>query len=319
VRSPTTRAHDRDDAAAKTSARRAMNPWLVLFFSLLAISTSGPLVRTSHSDPLAIAVYRLGFSLVVIAIALVLSGSWRELRRLRAAELAIALGAGAMLALHFWSWNASVHLTTVAASVVLVNMHPPFVALLSMFWLRERPRPVQWLGIAIAMLGAAIVAAGDAGWSGGAIAPGRALLGDGLALVGALTVAVYFVAGRRLRRSYSIWPYVAVVYGAAFVVLASISAARGVPLTGYPSRELLIFAALAAGPMLIGHTGMNYALRYLPAYIVNLTVLGEPVGATILAFVIPSIHEAPGVATFVGGATTLAGVGTAALRRDRKQ
>lgn len=295
-----------------------MSPWLVLFFSLLAISTSGPLVRASASDPLAIAVYRLGFSLVVVAIALAGTGSWRELRRLGRTDLAIALGAGTMLALHFWSWNASVHLTTVAASVVLVNMHPPIVALLSTIWLRERPRLLQWIGIAIAMIGAAVVAAGDSGRLGGSAPSGRALLGDGLALVGALTVAIYFVAGRRLRGSYSLWPYVAVVYGAAFVVLTVISAARGVALTGYPPRELLIFAALAAGPMLIGHTGMNYALRYLPAYIVNLTVLGEPVGATILAFVIPSIHEIPGSATLIGGATTLAGIGTAAIRRDRK-
>jgi drug/metabolite transporter (DMT)-like permease len=294
-----------------------VNPWLVLFFALLAISTSGPLVRTSTADPLAIAVYRLGFSLVVVAVALLVSGSWRELRRLRGSELLIASGAGAMLALHFWSWNASIHLTTIAASVVLVNMHPPIVALLSTFWLGEKPRPMQWIGIAIAMLGAAIVAASDAGSFAGRAHSSRALLGDGLALVGALTVAVYFVAGRRLRGAYSLWPYVAVVYGAAFIVLLAIAGVRSVPLTGYAPRELLIFAALAAGPMLVGHTGMNYALRYLPAYIVNLTVLGEPVGATVLALVIPAIGEVPGAGTVVGGIVTLVGIGTAALRRGR--
>ena len=295
-----------------------MNPWLVLALALLAISTSGPLVRASFADPLAIAVYRIGFSLVVVAIALLATGTWRELRRIRLAELLIALGAGAMLALHFWSWNASIHLTTVAASVVLVNMHPPFVALLSTFWLREKPRPMQWAGIAIAMIGAAIVAASDAGDLFAGSGSSRALLGDGLALIGAVTVALYFVAGRRLRGGYSLWPYVAVVYGAAFVVLVAIASARSVPLTGYPPRELFIFAALAAGPMLIGHTGMNYALRYLPAYIVNLTVLGEPVGATIIAFLVPSIREVPAAATIIGGLVTLAGIGIAALRRGTR-
>ena len=292
-----------------------MNPWLVLALALLAISTSGPLVRASFADPLAIAVYRLGFSLIVVAIALLVTGTWRELRRIRLVELLIASGAGAMLALHFWSWNASIHLTTVAASVVLVNMHPPVVALISTLWLREKPRPMQWAGIAIAMVGAAIVAASDAGELSGGAGSSRALIGDGLALIGAVTVALYFVAGRRLRGSYSLWPYVAVVYGAAFVVLVAIAAVRSVPLTGYPPRELFIFAALAAGPMLIGHTGMNYALRYLPAYIVNLTVLGEPVGATIIAFLVPSIREVPGVGTVVGGVVTLLGIGTAAVRR----
>lgn len=294
-----------------------MNPWVVLFFSLLAISTSGPLVRTSSADPLAIAVYRLGFSLIVVAIALAATGSWRELRRITRREAAIALGAGAMLALHFWSWNASVHLTTVAASVVLVNMHPPFVALMSTFWLGERPRTLQWAGIAIAMLGAAIVAASDSGSFSGATTPSRALLGDGLALIGALTVAVYFVAGRRLRGTYGIWPYVALVYGAAFLLLLAIAGTRGVPLAGYPPRELLIFAALAAGPMLIGHTGMNYALRYLPAYVVNLTVLGEPVGATLLALLLPGIREVPTLGTILGGTVTLFGIGGAAAGRQQ--
>lgn len=297
--------------------RARVNPWLVLLFALVAISTSGPLVRTSRADPLAIAVFRLGFSLVVVVIALVATGTWRELRRIRPRELLLASGAGAMLALHFWSWNASVHLTTVAASVVLVNMHPPFVALLSTFWLREKPRPMQWAGIVIAMIGAGIVAASDvsSGAAAAARGPSRALLGDGLALVGAITVAVYFVAGRRLRGAYSLWPYVAVVYGAAFIVLIAIATARSVPLAGYPPRELWIFAALAAGPMLIGHTGMNYALRYLPAYLVNLTVLGEPIGATIIAFLAPNIRELPSGGTVLGGAVTLIGIARAAVRR----
>ena len=303
---------------ARTGTPIRVNPWLVLFFSLLAISTSGPLVRTSNADPLAIAVYRLGFSLVVVAIALGATRTWRELRRITPRELSIALGAGAMLALHFWSWNASIHLTTVAASVVLVNMHPPFVALLSTFWLRERPRTIQWVGIAIAMLGAAVVAASDAGSHSG-VDSSRALAGDGLALIGALTVAAYFVAGRRLRGAYGLWAYVALVYGAAFVVLVCIAGARGVPLVGYAPRELLIFAALAAGPMLIGHTGMNYALRYVPAYVVNLTVLGEPVGATALAFLLPNIREVPGLGTLVGGVVTIAGILAAAVGRGRRE
>ena len=292
-----------------------MPPLLVLILALVGISASGPLVRLSHADPLAIAVWRLGLSLVVVAVALVATGSWRELRRLAARDLAIAVGAGVMLALHFWSWNASVHMTSVSASVVLVNMHPPVVALLSALWLHERPVARQWAGIVVAMLGAFIVAAGDARGAAGAIG-GRALTGDLLALVGAVTVAIYFVSGRRLRGTLGLWPYVAVVYGAAFVTLTVIALGRGVPLAGYPPRELAIFAALAVGPMLLGHTGLNFALRFLPAYVVNLTVLGEPIGATVIAMLIPSIREVPGVWTLVGGSVTLCGVLLAAWRRS---
>lgn len=282
-------------------------PLLVLVVALLGISASGPLVRLSSASAIAIAVWRLGLSLVVVAVALAVTGSWRELRRLRAGDLAIALGAGVMLGLHFWMWNASLRLTTVAAAVVLVNMHPPVVALASAVWLRERPVRQQWIGIALAMLGALVVAWGDASRAP-SDAAANPLLGDLLALGGAFTVALYFVSGRHLRATLGLWPYVALVYGSAFCTLTVIAIVLGVPLAGYPPRELAIFAALAAGPMLLGHTGMNYALRYLPAYVVNLTVLGEPVGATLLALLIPAIREVPATATLIGGAISLGGI-----------
>ena len=134
---------------------------VVLVLALAGVSFSGPLVRLSHAHPLAIAAWRLGFSLVVIALALLITGEWRQWRRISRRELVIALGAGSMLALHFWSWNTSVALTSVAASVVLVNTQPVVVALLSMVWLREAPSSRQWIGIGIAMLGALVVAAPD--------------------------------------------------------------------------------------------------------------------------------------------------------------
>lgn len=280
---------------------------LVLCLALIGISFAGPLVRLSHAHPLAIAIWRLGFSLVIIAIALVATGSWRQWRRLDRRGLVVAVGAGTMLAFHFWTWNASIGLTTVAASVVLVNMQPALVALLSAGWLHEPPSRRQWLGIGIAMAGAFVVALPDMASETHA-ASGRALLGDVLALIGAATAACYFVAGRKLRSTLDLWPYVAVVYGTCFVVLLALAAAVHAPVLGQPPRELAIFAALAIGPMLFGHTGFNWALKYLPAYVVNLTLLGEPVGATVLAAILPGIREVPGVATLFGGALILAGI-----------
>ena len=149
---------------------------LVLCLALIGISFAGPLVRLSHAHPLAIAIWRLGFSLVIIAIALVATGSWRQWRRLDRRGLVVAVGAGTMLAFHFWTWNASIGLTTVAASVVLVNMQPALVALLSAGWLHEPPSRRQWLGIGIAMAGAFVVALPDMASETHA-ASGRALLG----------------------------------------------------------------------------------------------------------------------------------------------
>ncbi len=295
-----------DRRATPNRDRRAP---FVLAIALLGVSLSGPLVRLSHAHPLAIATWRLGLSLLVVAIALLITGDWRQWRVVTRRELMIAAGAGSMLALHFWSWNASVSLTSVAASVVLVNTQPVVVAVLSVVWLGESPTRRQWLGIGIAVTGAAIVALPDlvSGTLGGSDHP-RALLGDALALGGALTAAIYFVAGRRLRASLELWPYVGLVYGSCFIVLLVLVALTGAPLAPQPPRELAIFVALALGPMLLGHTGLNWALKHSPAYLVNLTLLGEPVGATIIAAMLPGIREVPGPATLAGGAVVLAGI-----------
>ena len=189
-----------------------MPPWLVLALAVVAISFGGPLTRLANADPLAVAVWRLGLSLVVVGAFLLVGRGWRQWRTLTRAELGAALGAGVFLALHFWSWIASLTLTTVAASVVLVNTQPVIVALLSAALLHEAPARRQWLGIAVAVAGAAIVATPDLSLSAGASR--RVLVGDLLALVGAITAALYFLVGRRLRVKLDLWPYVALVYGA---------------------------------------------------------------------------------------------------------
>jgi drug/metabolite transporter (DMT)-like permease len=283
-----------------------MPPWVVLAAAVAAISFGGPLSRLAHAHPLAIAVWRLGLSLLAVGGFLLTSQGWRQWRTLTTAELLAAAAGGVFLALHFWTWIASLTMTTVAASVVLVNVQPVIVALLSAAFLHERPVRRQWIGIGIAVGGAVIVAGPDLLTAGGA-SP-RALFGDLLALIGALTAALYFLVGRQLRRKLDLWPYVALVYGACFVSLVGFALAVDAPLAAQRPREIGIFAALAVGPMLIGHTGCNWALRYLPAYVVNVALLGELVGATILAAVLPGIREVPPPPTLIGGALILAGI-----------
>jgi drug/metabolite transporter (DMT)-like permease len=212
-----------------------------------------------------------------------------------------------LLALHFWAWNASIGLTTIAASVVLVDLQPVIVAGASAAWLRESPSRRQWIGITLALCGAVILASADvgggAGWRGS-----RAFRGDLLALGAGVAAALYYLTGRRVRQQLDLWPYVAIVYGVCFVTLLAIGGAARLPMLRQPPRELAIFAALAIGPMLLGHTGMNWALKYAPAFVVNLTVLGEPVGATLLAALLPGIREMPTARTLAGGALVLVGI-----------
>lgn len=293
-------------------------PGWVLGASLLGISFAGPLVRLSSADPVAIAAGRLAFALIAIAVMLVVTGEWRQWRTLARTDWLLALGAGIILALHFWAWNASIHLTTIAASTTLVtSLQPGFVALLSIFIVHESPSRRQIVGLTLATIGAVIITGPDL-FSAGPTAPHSAqnpLAGNLLSIGAGAAAALYITLGRRLRAKLGAWAYVGIVYGAAFMTLLIIGGVSGVRIAPQPPRELLIFLGLAVGPMLMGHTGMNWALKHLPAYIVNLTALGEPVGATLLGAIIPGIHEIPRWTTFAGGAVVLAGVVVTAWTR----
>ncbi|MBC7789353.1 MAG: DMT family transporter [Anaerolineae bacterium] len=295
-----------------TAQHSSFPVYAVLGLSLLGISFAAPLVRLSAAHPVSIAAWRLAFSLLLVSVPLIATRGWRQWRLLGAREIALACGAGVLLALHFWSWNTSVGMTSVATAVVLVNLQPVILGVFSAAWLKEAPSNRQWAGIGLAMIGALVVVSPDFGGHMGL--DNRALIGDLLAFVGAVTAAFYYLSGRRLRQTIDLWPYVALVYGACLVTLLLIAGVLRVPLTPQPPREIAIFVALAIGPMMLGHTGMNWALKYLPAYVVNLTTLGEPIGATVLAAVLPGIREVPPTITVVGGLIVLSGIAVALPR-----
>jgi drug/metabolite transporter (DMT)-like permease len=217
---------------------------------------------------------------------------------------------GVLLAAHFWTWIASLRFTTVASSVVLVSLKPIFVWALAAVWLHEHPSRREKWGIGIAVLGATLIGIGDARLSLGALG------GDLLALAGALTAAGYYVIGRRVRATVGVWTYATIVYAVAAVALAAVALSRGVPLTGFAGRDWAVFGGLAAGPMLVGHTGMNYALKHYRATTVNVAALGEPVGAALIAWL--GLHEVPGMLALIGGAVVLAGIGVTLARSGER-
>ena len=288
-------------------------PGVVLLLAIVGISLAAPLVRLSSAHPVAIAIWRLVISLVLLGAVLVVTRGWRAWRGLTSREVTLALAAGGMLALHFWSWNTSLRYTSIAPSVILVNLQPAIVAVLSSVWLHESPTRRQWMGIAIAMAGAAAVAFASGDDAHGGAPP---LFGNALALVGAVTAALYYLTGRRLRAKLDLVPYVSLVYGACLAALLVIAVIVRAPLLPQPPREWAIFAGLAVGPMLLGHTGMNWALGYLPAYVVNITVLGEPVGAILLGALLPGIREIPTVPVIAAGVIVIAGILLALPRRE---
>jgi len=276
-----------------------MSPLLVLIVAVLATTYAGPIVRFAAAPALAIAFWRLALVLPVTGVLAAQEGTAAPLRRGTPMLMTLA---GLLLALHFWSWIASLRYTAVASSVVLVSLKSVFAWVIAAVWLREHPTRREGWGIALAVVGASLIGVGDARFSFGALG------GDGLALLGAATGAGYYVIGRRVRQTVGVWRYATGVYAVAAAALALLAIAVAVPLVGFAGRDWAVFGAMAAGPMLIGHTGMNYALRYFRATTVNVAALGEPVGATLLAWLIPAIHEPPRATAVVGGALVLIGI-----------
>lgn len=294
-------------------------PPLVLLVGILAVSMASILIRFAQREAssLVIAAYRLSLAtLVVLPVAL---GRYRHERKaLPCHDMLWMLLAGVFLAFHFAAWITSLEYTTVASSVVLVSLSPVFVALVAPIFLRETITARVGLGIAIALIGSGLVGLSDtcAGLPprcslGGS---GRMpLIGNALALAGAVTVAGYFLIGRRVRGRLSLPTYIATVYGTAAVVCLLIVAARGLPLVGYRPETYLWLTLVALVPQLIGHSSFNWALRYLPTAVVTVTTLGEPIGSTILAYLL--LGEAPTVLKLVGGGFILFGITLVAQER----
>jgi drug/metabolite transporter (DMT)-like permease len=197
--------------------------------------------------------------------------------------------------------------------VTLVQAQPVFVAVGAALLLDERIGRSKALGITVALVGMVVMSLGDF-LTGTASGP-RPLYGNALAIVGALMVAVYYLAGRSLRQRVPLIPYVVVVYSTcalalfAFVVGEALAGpmSLGSALFAYPPREWVLFLAMAVGPGIFGHTVINWALAHLESAVVSVSLLGEPVGSTVLAVLLLP-DEVPGAFTVLGGAVVLAGI-----------
>lgn len=273
-----------------------MKPQSALLLGVIAVSFAAPLIKLASAPPLAIAFYRLAFA--ATATLLLARGRPGRLPSLR--DRILTLLAGVLLGLHFGVWIASLRYTSVVSSVVLVTLQPIIVALASRFFLQERLPARSLLGIVLALAGGAAMAVADC--------PGGrdSLFGDALALLGAVFVSGYLLLGRVLRRDIGTLTYTFWVYAAAALVLLTLSQVTATPLGPYPAQDWLIFATLALVCTLLGHSVFNWALAYLPATSVTVAILGEPIGAGILSYVL--FGERPSFWQVLAGVLLLSGV-----------
>lgn len=289
-----------------------------IIIAILAVSTASIFIRFAQNDgapSLVIAALRLTFATLMLA-PVALTQHRDEIKRFTRSEILLGAGSGVFLAVHFATWISSLEYTSVASSVVFVSTGPLWVALLSPMLLKENLARTALIGLALSIVGGAIIGLSDACvWDGGLSCPaladilqGRAAWGNFLALAGAWSVTGYLIIGRKLRTTggMSLVPYIFLVYGMAAIVLIAIMLVSGNSPFGLAPQTYGWIFLLAAIPQLIGHSTYNWALKYLPAALVAVTTLGEPIGSAILAFFI--LDETPTLATIIGGLFILTGI-----------
>ena len=278
---------------------------LLLPIGILAISTASIFVKLCDAPSLIIAVYRIS---VASLLLLPLAAHQKIWTRWARKDVPWLLLSGLFLSLHFAFWIASLKFTSVASSVVLVTTQPIFVTLWERFFLKEKRGPSFLLAIGLSLLGSVMIGYGDLRLSG------VALWGDGLAVLGAITASGYFLVGRKMRKGQDLLTYIFPVYSMAGAVLIVLSLIFRQPFTGYSAPTYLFFILLAVVPQLIGHTTFNWALKFLPASMVVIAILGEPVGSTILAYFI--LGEGLTLWKVLGGISIFTGI-VIALRTHR--
>lgn len=279
------------------------NSYVVLICGVIGVSTGSIFARLADAPALVTAAYRLGLaSLILIPLA-----GWKardELRNLSFHDIKLAIFSGLFLALHFASWISSLDYTAIANSVVLVNTIPLWVGLLTPLITKDRIQKATVISIIVSVIGATVIGFGDFA------AGGKALWGDFLAVVGAVCAAVYLLFGRNLRRKLSLLSYVAVCYGSAAVILWLIVIFLNLPITGYSTQTVAAFWAMALISQVIGHSSYNWALKWFSTGFIAVVLLGEPIGSTILAYII--FDEGLTWTKFAGGVFILSSIYIAA-------
>ncbi len=288
----------------------------VIIFGIFAVSTSSIFIRYAQSDnvnSMLISTARL----VIASLALLPVVIYRyrdDLQKLPKSGWLLALASGIFLALHFFSWITSLEYTTITSSVVLVTTTPLWVALLSPFLLREKGTTWLVLGMVVALAGGIVIGVSDlCYWENGLTCPigadfwaDNSLFGNFLALVGAWMAAGYIMIGRQLRSSLPLIPYIFLVYGLAAIFSTCVVLFLGLKIIGYANITYIWLILLGLVPQLFGHSSFNWALKYVKASMVSIMLLGEPIGSSILGFIV--FRETPTLLTVVGGILILGGI-----------
>lgn len=261
--------------------------FILLFIGILTISFSAILIRMSESNPLVIATYRMGISSLILFPFFIL-----KKEKIENKEKFLFVLSGIFLAFHFYTWITSLRFTTIMSSTVLVTTNPIFVSIFSYLIFKKRLKLKTFLAIILSMLGIFLMS-----YSGQF---SMNFKGNSLALIGAIFASLYIVTNFALRKKYNLINIVFRVYFISFLILLFLSLILKENLISVPKREYLLLFLIALFPQVIGHSIFNFALKFLSPIFISLTILGEPIGATLLGILF--FREFPKTLEFLGGA-----------------
>ncbi|MEA3326437.1 MAG: DMT family transporter [Chloroflexota bacterium] len=298
-------------------------PIFTSLFGILFVSTASIFIRVAQveASSIVIAASRLMIASIVL-VPIALSRYWKQLRILSMSDVAKGFLSGVFLAMHFAAWISSLEYTSVASSVVLVTTTPLWVALLSPLVLKESIRKSVIIGLLVSMVGGVLVGLSNTCvFQNGRFAcqmitiTGRVMLGNFLALFGAWMAAGYMLIGRQLRKHLNTVAYTAMVYGIAAIILSFIVIIRAEQIFTYSSQTYICLLALGILPQLFGHTLFNWALKYVSAAFVSLTLLGEAIGTIILALIF--LKESPTLLEGAGAVLIMIGILVGSVGKDK--
>ncbi len=279
--------------------------YLALFTSVVSVSFAAIFIVSTEAHALSIAFYRLFFTFLLILPFVILYKKTRtELLNLPRSTLLLMAGIGCILAAHFALWITSLDLTSVASSVILVTAHPLLVGPVSHFLFKEKISSINAIGIILSVIGVIILVYGNYGFAAGL----DTIEGNILAILGGVGAGLYILGGRKMRKSVSISSYAFVVYAVGTIVLFIICLIFNAPVINLSLRDYGIIFLMAVVAGIFGHTLYNWSLKHVRASLASVVLLGEPIGSSLLAFVLPWIQQMPSYYTIIGGAIILFGI-----------
>ena len=292
-----------DDKSSFNGIVLVRSLWLLL--GVFACSTAVIMIKASETHPVVLSAYRLLLASAVLTPVFVY-----HLRRegcdYRLVHLKRSLIPALLLALHFISWALGARLTFAANASLIVNMVPLVMPFILLTLLRERVHGREIAGTLFALGGVGLIGFSDYTLDAGL------LFGDFVCFVSMLLFALYLALGRRNRDFSNVWLYLVPLYWMAGIICLLASVAMGLPLTGHSGTEYGLLLGLALIPTIVGHSILNYSLKFFRGQVVSVVNLCQFIFAGTMAYLIFSEIPAP---AFYAAAALVAGGAWVVLRQ----